>query len=81
MKAELDGLDEKQMEAGNAGGTKWALDELRKSDPHWVSEWLARKVLEGSTRFGGSSEMVTRLPDGGAGTLFCALQQRSSGAE
>jgi len=62
MKAELDGLDKKQLEAGNAGPTKWALDELRESDPHWVSEWLARKFLEGSTQFGGWSEMVTQIP-------------------
>jgi hypothetical protein len=62
MKAELDGLDKKQLEAGNAGPTKWALDELRESDPRWVSEWLARKVLEGSTRFGGWSEMVSQIP-------------------
>jgi hypothetical protein len=62
MKAELDGLDKKQLEAGNAGPTKWALDELRESDPQWVSEWLARKVLEGSTRFGGWNEMVSQIP-------------------
>ena len=62
MKAELDGLDKKQLEAGNAGPTKWALDELRESDPQWVSEWLARKFLEGSTRFGGWNEMVTQIP-------------------
>ena len=64
MKAELDGLDKKQLEAGNAGPTKWALDELRESDPQWVSEWLARKFLEGSTRFGGWNEMVTQIPAG-----------------
>jgi hypothetical protein len=62
MKTELDGLDKKQLEAGNAGQTKWALDELRESDPQWVSEWLARKFLEGSTRFGGWNEMVTQIP-------------------
>jgi len=61
-KAELDGLDKKQLEAGNTGPTKWALDELRESDPQWVSEWLARKVLEGSTRFGGWNEMVGQIP-------------------
>ena len=64
MKTELDGLDKKQLEAGNAGPTKWALDELRESDPQWVSEWLARKFLEGSTRFGGWDEMVSQLPAG-----------------
>jgi hypothetical protein len=64
MKTELDGLDKKQLEAGNAGPTKWALDELRESDPQWVSEWLARKFLEGSTRFGGWNEMVTQIPAG-----------------
>jgi hypothetical protein len=64
MKAELDGLDKKQLEAGNTGPTKWALDELRETDPEWVSEWLARKFLEGSTRFGGWDEMVTQIPVG-----------------
>jgi hypothetical protein len=64
MKAELEGLDKKQLEAGNAGPTKWALDELRESDPLWVSEWLARKFLEGSTRFGGWNEMVAQIPAG-----------------
>jgi hypothetical protein len=64
MKAELEALDEKQLQAGNAGGTKWALDELQKSDPNWVSEWLARKVSDGVTRFGGWSDMITRLPEG-----------------
>ena len=62
MKKELDGLDKKQLEAGNAGPTKWALDELRESDPQWVSGWLAQKVLEGSTRFGGWNEMVSQVP-------------------
>ncbi len=62
MKVELEGLDKKQLEAGNEGPTKWALDELRESDPQWVSEWLARKVLEGSTRFGGWNEMVSQIP-------------------
>ena len=62
MKAELDALDEKQLQAGNAGGTKWALDELRESDPQWVSDWLARKFLEGTTRFGGWNEMVSQIP-------------------
>ncbi len=62
MKAALETLDEKQLKSGNEGGTQWALEELRKSDPRWVSEWLARKVLDGSTRFGGWNEMVTTLP-------------------
>jgi len=43
MKAELDALDEKQLQAGNEGGTKWALEELQKSDPQWVSDWLGKK--------------------------------------
>jgi hypothetical protein len=29
-----------------------------------VSEWLARKFLEGSTRFGGWNEMVSQIPSG-----------------
>jgi hypothetical protein len=70
MKAELDALDEKQLQAGNAEGIKWALDELQKSDPNWVSEWLTRKALEGATRFGGLSEMATRLPESERERLF-----------
>ena len=70
MKTELDGLDNKQLEAGNAGPTKWALDELRESDPHWVSEWLARKFLEGSTKFGDWNEMVTQIPAGERDSLL-----------
>jgi hypothetical protein len=62
MKSELEGLDDKQLLIGNDGRTKWALDEVRKSDPQWVNDWLARKVLDGSTRIGGLSEMVTKLP-------------------
>jgi len=64
MKAELEALDENQLQAGNEVGTKWALDELQKSDPQWVSEWLARKLMGGVTRFAGLSKMVTRLPAG-----------------
>jgi hypothetical protein len=70
MKKELDGLDKKQLETGNAGPTKWALDELRESDPRWVSEWLARKFLEGSTQFGGWNEMVTQIPSGERDSLL-----------
>lgn len=70
MKAELDALDKKQLEEGNTGPTKWALDELRKSDPQWVSEWVARKVLDGSTRFGGWDEMVSQIPSGERDSLL-----------
>lgn len=35
---------------------------MKESDPQWVSDWLAQKVLAGVTRFGGWDEMVTRLP-------------------
>ena len=70
MKKELDGLDKKQLETGNAGPTKSALDELRESDPRWVSEWLARKFLEGSTQFGGWNEMVTQIPSGERDSLL-----------
>ncbi|MGC2475814.1 MAG: ATP-binding protein, partial [Candidatus Sulfotelmatobacter sp.] len=70
MKKELDGLDKKPLGASNAGPTKWALDELRESDPQWVSEWLARKFLEGSTQFGGWTEMVTQIPSGERDSLL-----------
>jgi hypothetical protein len=69
-KAELEALDEKQLNVGNDGGTQWALEELQKSDPHWVSQWLAMKVLNGSARFGGWSAMVTTMPEAERNEIF-----------
>ena len=62
MKAHLVALNEEQLESGDEGGTCGRWEELQKSDPKWVSDWLARKVLNGLTRFGGWSEMITDLP-------------------
>lgn len=59
--AELEALDEKQLTTGPDRNTKWALEELRKSDSEWVSDWVARKVLDGYAWFRGSIEMVIRL--------------------
>jgi hypothetical protein len=64
MKAVLEGLEEEQLKNGNDGGTKWALGEMRKTDPEWVSIWLGRIAPAGSTRFGGWNEMVSGLPTG-----------------
>jgi hypothetical protein len=64
MKAVLEGLEEEQLKNGNEGGTKWALGEMRKTDPEWVSIWLGRIAPAGSTRFGGWNEMVSGLPTG-----------------
>jgi hypothetical protein len=53
MKTELDGLGPDQLKPGETQGKiRWALDELQKSDPKWVSEWTARKVLDKSIWFG-----------------------------
>jgi hypothetical protein len=57
MKAELDALGPDQLKPGDQQGQiRWALDELQKSDPKWVSEWATRKVL--TSRFGSGHGVV-----------------------
>ncbi len=64
MKAELDGLGPDQLKPGdNQGQIRWALDELQKSDPKWVSEWAMRKVLDKSIWFGASQGLITQVSD------------------
>ena len=65
MKAELDGLDPEQLKPkpDDFQGTqvRWALDELQKSDPKWVSEWATRKVLDKSIWFGQWRGLITQI--------------------
>ena len=62
MKAELDGLGPEQLKPGdNQGQIRWALDELQKSDPKWVSEWATRKVLDKSIWFGAWRGLITQI--------------------
>ncbi|HET8926011.1 MAG TPA: hypothetical protein VFN26_23705 [Candidatus Acidoferrum sp.] len=63
LKAELDGIGPDQLKSENHGQITAALEELQKSDTNWVSEWVARKVLDKSTWFGGWQGLVTRIPD------------------
>lgn len=62
MKAELDGLGPDQLKVGdNQGQIRWALDEMQKSDPKWVSEWATRKVLDKSIWFGAWRGLITQM--------------------
>ena len=62
MKAELDALGPDQLKTGdNHGQIRWALDELQKSDPKWVSEWATRKVLDKSIWFGAWRGLITQI--------------------
>jgi hypothetical protein len=64
MKAELDRLGPDQLKPGdNQGQIRGALDEVQKSDPKWVSEWAARKVLDKSIWFGGWRGLITQISD------------------
>ncbi len=76
-KAELQGLDENQLKAGNEGGTQWALEELRKSDPKWVSEWLAEKILDKSIRSGGWNGLITSMPEDERESLFARFSNEA----
>jgi len=65
MKAELNGLGPDQLKLGdNQGQVRWALDELQKSDPRWVSEWAIRKVLDKSIWLGTWSGLITQISNG-----------------
>jgi hypothetical protein len=79
IKAELEGMDREQLEKGNQGATQGALEELRKTDPKWVSDWLSRKVLEGITRFGGWTDMVTSVSDEQREALFARYGKEALG--
>lgn len=61
-KAELDDLGPDQLKPGdNQRQIRWALDELQKSDPKWVSEWAIRKVLDKSIWFGAWRGLITQI--------------------
>jgi len=71
MKAELDGLGPDQLKPGdNQGQIRWALDELQKSDPKWVSEWAMRKVLDKSIWFGAWRGLITKISNEEAEALY-----------
>jgi hypothetical protein len=62
MKAELVGLSAEQLKPGDhQGQIRWALDELQKSDPKWVSEWATRRVLDKSIWFGAWRGLITQI--------------------
>jgi NACHT conflict system protein len=62
MKDELDGLGPDQLKPGETQGEiRWSLDELQKSDPKWVSEWAARKVLDKSIWFGACQGLIAQI--------------------
>lgn len=64
MRAELDGLSPEQLKPGDhEGQIRWALDELQKSDPKWVSEWATRRVLDKSIWFGAWRGLITQISD------------------
>jgi NACHT conflict system protein len=70
LKAELDGLGPEGLKSENLARVKWALEELQKSDAKWVSEWVARKVLNKSTWFGGWQGLITQIPDEERDSLY-----------
>jgi hypothetical protein len=75
IKAELDGLGPDHMKPGDQQGQiRWALEEVQKSDPKWVSEWATRKVLDKSIWFGTWRGLITQI----AGAEEEALYSRFS---
>jgi len=71
LKVELHGLGADQLKPGdNQGLIRWALDELQKSDPKWVSEWATRKVLGKSSWLGAWSGLITQVSNEEREELF-----------
>jgi len=63
LKVDLGGLGPDSLKSENQARIRWALEELQKSDADWVSEWVARKVLDKSSWFGASAGLITRIPN------------------
>jgi hypothetical protein len=79
MKAELDGLGPDQLKPGdNQGQIRWALDELQKSDPKWVSEWAMRKVLDNAIWCGASQGLITQISDEERQALYSRFRLKPS---
>jgi len=70
MKAELKDLDANELKPSDDGGVRWAFEALQKSDPKWVSEWLAGKVLDNSTWFNAWRGLITTMPEGERESVF-----------
>lgn len=71
MKAEIEGLGPDQLKPGDhQGQIRWALDELQKSDPKWVSEWAIQRVLDKSIWFGAWRGLITQISDKEQGELY-----------
>lgn len=73
MKHEFQRLDLKQLKPEGEPIIRWALDELRKTDSTWVSEWLAGKVLDKSTWFGKWQGLIQTMPKEERESLFARL--------
>jgi hypothetical protein len=70
-KAELDALGPEQLKPGdNQGLIHRALEELQKSDPKWVSQWVTRKLLDTSVWLGSWRGLVTEIPNEERETLY-----------
>jgi hypothetical protein len=64
IKAELDGLSPEHLKPGDhQRQIRWALDEVQKSDPKWVSEWATKRVLDKSIWFGAWRGLITQIPN------------------
>jgi len=77
MKQELQRLDLKQLKPEDERIMRWALDELRKADSIWVSEWLAGKVLDKSTWFGKWQGLIHTMPKEERESLFGRLSHEA----
>jgi hypothetical protein len=71
MKAELDSLGPGQLKSNDhQKRVRWALDEVQKSDPKWVSEWATRRVLEKSIWPGAWRGLITQISSEQENELF-----------
>ena len=65
MKAELDALGTEQLKPKPGDNRqpqiRWALDEIQKSDPKWVSQWATQKALDKSNWFGAWRGLITEI--------------------
>ncbi|PIR21168.1 MAG: hypothetical protein COV45_00040 [Deltaproteobacteria bacterium CG11_big_fil_rev_8_21_14_0_20_47_16] len=63
LKTELENLDRTKMKDIGEFVIKPALDIIKKTDPQWVSHWVAERVADGSLWFNHWSAFITAIPE------------------
>ena len=76
LKEQFTQLASANLQALGESSIKPALDILRRTDPQWVSQWVANRILDGSLRPDHWIHLVTNIPEDLKQELFEAVAGR-----